>query len=225
MSRRVFKRSNSLKNVYLKRYIKGFQGMKKKYSIKELSTILGCSITAVQKKIIADENNPVLRRYKKRFDVVIEDGKSFILLDDEELEEEKRLSKGFKNVSKNVNEMSENVIDVEYTTETHINKDDTIDKVLKFTESYIERYETLQKEFYNLLFEKDNQIKLLTDSESKTQKEYIQISMKCKELEAKCSELNQQCEDVASKSLKRLIYVTIGFIIIIITLYFRFITF
>lgn len=198
--------------------------MKNKYSIKELATILGCSVTAVQKKIFTDENNPNIKRYRNRYEMVVEDGKSLILLDDEELEQEKRLSKGFKNVSKNVSEgfknvdeTTENVIDVDYTAEMSANKDNTIDKILKFTEGYIERYETLQKEFYNLLFEKDSQIKLLTDSESKTQKEYIELSAKCKGLEDKCNKL------------KRLIYVItgviIGFIIITITLFLKLKTF
>ena len=61
---------------------------KKSYSIKELATILGCSVTAVQKKITVDDNDPNIKRYKKRFEVVIKDGKTVILLTDTELEEE-----------------------------------------------------------------------------------------------------------------------------------------
>lgn len=188
---------------------------KKKYSIKELSMILGCSVTAVQKKIFIDENNPNIKRYRNRYDVVIEDGKSVILLTDKELEQEKRSSKGFKNVQnnveepfKNVNETSENVIDVNYTSENTIKNEYVIDKIFEFTNSYIERYETLQKSYYNLLNEKDKQVKLLTDSENKTQKEFYEISAKCKELEAK------------NKNLKRLLYIifsviTVLFIIIL----------
>lgn len=188
---------------------------KKKYSVKELSTILGCSVTAVQKKIYTDENNPNIKRYRNRYDVVSDDGKSVILLTDEELEQEKRLSKGFKNVQqnanesfKNVGETSENVIDVDYTSENTAKNDYVIDKILEFTNGYIERYETLQKQYYNLLTEKDNQVKLLTDSEQKTQKEYYEISAKCKTLEEK------------NKILTRIIYVVIGVIIFISTMYF-----
>ena len=187
---------------------------KKKYSVKELSTILGCSVTAVQKKIFPDENNPEIKRYKKRFDVIIDDGKSVILLTDEELEQEKRLSKGFNNVQnnvqepfKNVNETSENVIDVDYTAENAVKNEYVIDKIFEFTNSYIERYETLQKQYYNLLNEKDKQVKLLTDSETKTQKEYYEISAKCKTLEEK------------NKNLTRLIYVIIGVFLFFITFY------
>lgn len=188
---------------------------KKKYSVKELSMILGCSVTAVQKKIFIDENNPNIKRYRNRYDVVIEDGKSIILLTDKELEQEKRSSKGFKNVQnnveesfKNVNETSENVIDVNYTSENTIKNEYVIDKIFEFTNSYIERYETLQKSYYNLLNEKDKQVKLLTDSENKTQKEFYEISAKCKTLEEK------------NKHLTRLIYVVICVLIFIITLYF-----
>ena len=185
---------------------------KKKYSIKELSTILGCSVTAVQKKIYVDENNPNIKRYKKRFDVVIDDGKSVILLTDNELEQEKRLSKGFNNIQqnvnehfKNINETSDNIIDVDFTNENTIKNDYVLDKIFEFTNSYIERYETLQKQYYNLLNEKDKQVKLLTDSENKTQKEFYEISAKCKTLEEK------------NKNLTRLIYVVIGVLIFVLT--------
>lgn len=186
---------------------------KKKYSVKELSTILGCSVTAVQKKIFMDENNQNIKRYRNRYDVVVDDGKSVILLTDEELEKEKRLSKGFKNVQnnveetyKNVNETSENVIDVDYTSENTIKNEYVFDKIFEFTNSYIERYETLQKSYYNLLNEKDKQVKLLTDSENKTQKEYYEISAKCKTLEDR------------NKHLTRLIYVITVVLIFLTTL-------
>lgn len=183
LSRVGFKRFKYVNKRIFKRYIKRLYDMKQKYSIKELAEILGCSITAVQKKIVVVENNPVIRRYKKRYDVVIEYGKSYILLEDEELEEEKRLSKGFKNVSKNVNENPEKVIDVDYSSETTMNKDDYVDKVLEFTERYIERYETLQKTYYNELQQKDKQILLLTTSENNKQEEYLAAKAKTIELE------------------------------------------
>lgn len=156
---------------------------KKSYSVKELSAILGCSLTAVQKKITADENNPDLKRYKKRYEVVIKDGKSLILLSDSELEEEKRLSKGFNNVSKTFNETSENVVDIEPEPRTQANQEFIIDKILDFTNVHIQRYETLQKTYYNDLMQKDKQIYLLTTSENKKEAEYLEAQAKQKELE------------------------------------------
>lgn len=182
--------------------------VKKKYSVKELSMLLGCSVTAVQKKIFVDVNNPSIKRYKKRYEVVIEDGKSVILLSDSELEEEKRLSKGFNNVQTNVGETSENVIDVDYTAETAQIKENSIDKILEFTERYMERFEQLQKGYYNLLTEKEHQVKLLTDSENKTNNKFFEMSAKCKELEER------------NKFLKRLLYVLTGVLIFLVTLYF-----
>ena len=182
----------------------------KKYSVKELASILGCSLTAVNKKILPDPNNPEIKRYRQRFNVVIEDGKTLILLTDAELEEEKRLSKGFKNVSSNVSETSENVIDVDYTAESQTNKEDMVDKILNFTNVYLQRYETLQTRYYNLLNESNNQIKLLTDSESKTQKEFYEISARCKELEEK------------NKMLKRYVIIAATLLIIFITLFITF---
>jgi hypothetical protein len=156
---------------------------KKSYSVKELASILGCSVTAVQKKITPSENNPEIKRYKKRFNVVIKDGKTVILLSDAELEEEKRLSKGFNNVNTPNNETFENVIDVEPEPQKQVNQDVIIDKILDFTNVHIQRYETLQKTYYNELQQKDKQILLLTTSENTKQAEYIETQAKAKELE------------------------------------------
>lgn len=156
---------------------------KKSYSVKELASILGCSITAVQKKITPDENNPDLKRYKKRYNVVIKDGKTVILLSDSEIEEEKRLSKGFNNVSTTVNETFENVIDIEPEPKKQVNQELVLDKIFDFTNSYIERYTTLQKTYYNDLQQKDKQILLLTTSENNKQAEYLETQAKAKELE------------------------------------------
>ena len=182
----------------------------KKYSVKELASILGCSLTAVNKKIIPDPNNPEIKRYRQRYNVVVEEGKTLILLTDAELEEEKRLSKGFKNVSSNVVETPENVLDVEYSTETQTNKEDMVDKILNFTNVYMQRYETLQNRYYNLLNDSNNQIKLLTDSESKTQKEFYEISARCKELEEK------------NKLLKRYIIIVATLFVLCVTLFITF---
>lgn len=137
---------------------------KKMYSVKELAEILGCSITAVQKKITADVNNGNIKRYRNRYEAVINDGKTVILLDDEELENEKRLSKGFKNVNQNAASNDEDVIDAEYTAGNQQAQAEMIDKILTFTDGYIKRYEELQQRYYNLLSEKERQVKLLTDN-------------------------------------------------------------
>lgn len=156
---------------------------RKSYSVKELAKILGCSVTAVQKKITSDENNPDLKRYKKRFDVVVKGGKTVILLSDEELEQEKSLSKGFNNVLTPNDETFENVIDVEPEPQKQANQDIVLDKIFDFTNSYIERYTTLQKTFYDELQQKDKQILLLTTSDNNKQSEVLEAQAKTKELE------------------------------------------
>lgn len=156
---------------------------KKSYSVKELARILGCSVTAVQKKITSAENNPEIKRYKKRYDVVIKDGKTVILLSDAELEQEKRLSKGFNNVNTTNNETFENVIDIEPEPQKQANQELVIDKIIDFTNLHIQRYETLQKTYYNELQQKDKQILLLTTSENTKQAEYLKTQAKAKELE------------------------------------------
>ena len=44
--------------------------MRKAYVIRELQEILGVSRTAIVKKIKSDDDNPVIRRYKNRYEVV-----------------------------------------------------------------------------------------------------------------------------------------------------------
>lgn len=186
---------------------------KRKYSVKELAGILGCSLTAVNKKIIPDENNPEIKRYRNRYDVVIDDGKTMILLDDEELEKEKRLSKGFKNVLNNVSEPPENVIDVDYSTETEQAKETSDDKFITFANVFFERYETLQNKYFRDLLETQKEIKLLTNSESETQKNNILLSSHNKELQEQNKNLQR-----SNKIMKRCLYVAAGVILVFITL-------
>ena len=144
--------------------------MKKEYTIKELQTILGCSRTAITKKIKTDEHNTDIKRYKGCYEVAQKDGQMVILFDDSELEEEKRLSKGFNTVSNNVYNTPQNEDIIEIEPEFNGNKQDNI---LNFTERYIERYTTLQETMYNELKERDKQILLLTTSENAKEQEYL----------------------------------------------------
>lgn len=181
----------------------------KEYSVKELASILGCSVTAVQKKIKTDENNPEIKRYKNRFNTVVKDGKLFILLTDSELEEEKRLSKGFNNVARNVAEDDENVINVEYTTESQVNKEDVVDKIINFTNGYIQRYETLQKTYYDELQQKDKQIFLLTTSENKTKDEINEMQSKITISEAKATESENKSKELEKRNRLLMLYLTV----------------
>lgn len=144
--------------------------MQKEYTIKELQQILGCSRTAIVKKIKPDEHNTGVKRYKDRYEVTQKDGQMAIIFDDAELEEEKRLSKGFNTVTSNGYNtiQNEDIIDIE--PEIKPNKQDDI---INFTERYIERYTTLQETMYNELKERDKQILLLTTSENAKEQEYL----------------------------------------------------
>lgn len=146
--------------------------IKREYSVQELADILGCSRPAIAKKIKVVDSVTGTKRYKNRFEVVTNEGKMFILLDDNELEEEKRLSKGFSNVSNNGYETPKNddIIDVEVEKiQSQQNQ------VFEFTERYIERFATLQKDFYNELQQRDKQILLLTTSENSSKNEIYQV--------------------------------------------------
>lgn len=144
--------------------------MKKEYTINELASILGCSRTAVVKKIKPDEDNPVIKRYKGRYEIGSSNGQMTIILDDIDLEHEKRLSRGVNNVSNKTGYTKEDndVIDVEPENETKQN-----DTLIEFTNRYIEQFTTFQKEMYNELKQRDNQILLLTTTEKTKENEYL----------------------------------------------------
>ena len=157
--------------------------MIKKYSVKELATILGCSLTAVNKKIVKDDNNPEIKRYRNRYQTVVEENVTYILLDDEALEDEKRRSKGFKAGFTNVS----NTVSNEYETTDYIDVEPVLqnnnqDKLLEFTQRYINDFTTLQKTFYDEMRQKDQQIYLLTTSENQKQAEYLETQAKNKQL-------------------------------------------
>lgn len=145
--------------------------MKKKYSIKELSTILGCSVTAVSKKLKVDPENPVIKRYKNVHETVVEGGITYILLSDSELEHEKACSRGFNNVINNgyTTPQNDDIVDVEPVV-----TEKTEERLINFTERYMQQFTTLQKTYYEEMREKDKQIYLLTTSENQKEKEYLQ---------------------------------------------------
>lgn len=144
--------------------------MKKKYSIKELSTILGCSVTAVSKKLKVDPDNPVIKRYKNVHETVIEGGITYILLTDSELEHEKACSRGFNNVLNNgyTTPKNEDIIDIEPDV-----SEKTEERLINFTERYMKEFTTLQKTYYEEMRQKDQQIFLLTTSENQKEKDYL----------------------------------------------------
>lgn len=152
--------------------------MRKEYTINELAGVLGCSRTAIVKKIKPDGDNPGIERYKNRYEVVMSNGVKAILLDDSELEHEKACSRGVKNVSNNGynNAESDDVIDIEPEKEIF-----SAETVLSFTERYIKDFKTFQETTYNemrnLAKERDeakSQIYLLTDSEKRKEDALMQ---------------------------------------------------
>lgn len=138
--------------------------MRKEYLINDLAEILGCSRTAIVKKIVEDKETG-LKRYRNRYDVVMYKGQQAILLDDEDLENEKSMSRGYKNVARNVNNHATNddVIDVE-----PIKQEPNAETVLNFTERYINELKNLSETKNNL----EKQVLLLEDSQKRSDAEY-----------------------------------------------------
>lgn len=169
VNRGVLTCQNVLNRLYNTVISEGYS-MKKEYTIKELQAILGCSRTAIVKKIKTDEHNTDIKRYKDRYEVTQKDGQMAIIFDDAELEEERKLSKGFNTVINNGYNTTQNEDIIEIEPEIKENKQDDI---LNFTERYIERYTTLQETMYNELKERDKKILLLTTSENAKEQEYL----------------------------------------------------
>ena len=183
--------------------------MRKEYLINDLAAILGCSRTAIAKKIAEDKETGI-KRYKNRYDVVMYKGQLAILLDDEDLENEKSMSRGFKNVARNhSNTVTNNdVIDVE-----PIQQEDNAETVLSFTERYIKELKTSQETTYNELRNlsetKNNlekQVLLLEDSQKRGIEEFQKTRM----------------ENVTLKRRNTMLTVALG---VVITLLMCFITF
>lgn len=140
--------------------------MRKEYTIKELTEILGCSRTAIVKKIVTDDNTGV-RRYKNRYNVVSYNGQMAIIFEDFELEQEKKLSRGMGSVNNNGYNTSKNedVIDVD-----PIVNESNKNELYEFTERYMQQFVTFQETtnatILNLERQKlamENQIKLIED--------------------------------------------------------------
>lgn len=156
--------------------------MEKVYSYDELASILGCSRTAIAKKVKPDENNPSVERYKNRFEVVINDGKKCILIDDEALEEEKLKSKGFKNVVNN----SSNTSEMQSESNKQVKEDESkAEKSLDVTEHYMDKFLMMQQHLYNQLHDRDKQILLLSVNEKQKEEVFIRTQAENSELTEK----------------------------------------
>lgn len=179
--------------------------MERLYNYDELASILGCTRTAIAKKVKPDENNPSVERYKNRYKVVINEGKKCILLDDEALEDEKTKSRGFKNVSQNSVETPEaqSVIDVQ-----PVQQIENLETISNVTERYINKFLTLQQHMYNEIQDRDKKILLLTVDEKQKNDTYLQT-------QAENNQLKQQY-NVIQKKYNNAMWVIKGFIIFIL---------
>lgn len=102
----------------------------KKYTIQELADILGVSVAAIRKKITTDEYDTNIKRYKKRYKIVMEeiDGRNVMLvcLSDSELEEEIRLADVNKTKHAAKNNVLETYSDTVSDTYTERHEQDTV---------------------------------------------------------------------------------------------------
>lgn len=194
--------------------------MKKEYTIKELTDILGCSRTAIVKKIKEHPDKPGVRMYRERYEVVTHNNQMAILLDDIDLEHEKRLSQGVNSVTQQSVDTQENgdYIDVEPVKEASSQPN-----LLEFAERYMERYNTLQETLHNTILEfndtikeKDDQIKLLTTSENIKQSEHLRVEAENKTLRINNTTLKKH-NLVLTVSLGVVITVLLIFVTVLIT--------
>lgn len=197
-----------------KRLQKGVRDMERLYSYDELASVLGCTRTAIAKKVKPDEQNPGYERYKNRYKVVINEGKKCILIDDESLEKEKAQSRGFKNVSLNSVETSEMQATTAQEPVNNVAKSETVSSV---TERYMDKFLTLQKDMYNQINQRDKQILLLTVDEEKKKDAYLQTQAENKQLKEQYNVMEQKYNNAM-----RVIRGFITFILICITCYITF---
>lgn len=174
------------------------------YTITELADILGCSRTAIVKKIEDNGDGTGAKRYKKRYDIVMKEGKQAIAISDEDLEKEKHLSQGLKNVNYNGDNIdkTDDFIDIE-----PIRQDNTVNELYNFTERYINEFREYQERTNNVILnlEKEkvtyqNQIMLLEDNKIKESAEVKKI----------------ECENVTLKRNNRLLTYIVGLLITVL---------
>lgn len=182
--------------------------MRKEYGLQELADILGCSRTAVVKKIKIDVDNPNIKRYRNRYDVVTRDGKQFILLDDSDIENEKRLSKGANNVSNVTQNNYETAENSEITDAFVVRDENRHDKIFEFTERYISEFTTFQQNMYNELLQRDKQLLLLTTSENESKNKVFELASEIKTLKKR----NRYMLVAITVSLTLLVVMIISFI-------------
>lgn len=191
--------------------------MEKAYSYDELASILGCTRTAIAKKVKPDVNNPSVERYKERYSVVIKEGKKCILLDEHALEEEKNKSRGFRNVSNITNETLETAENAENTTQPKNMALQNENLIVNVTERYIDKFITYQQ-YVNEEFQKrDKQILLLTNSENNKQNEYLRTTAENKELKEKYNIIEKKY-NVALNVIKGFVF----FFLLVLTSYITF---
>lgn len=174
------------------------------YTITEFADILGCSRTAIVKKIYDNGDETGNKRYKRRYDIVMKDGKQAISISDEDLEQEKRMSQGANNVSNNSDNIDQidDFIDVE-----PIHQQNTINELYNFTERYINEFREYQERTNNVIInlEKEkvsfqNQIFLLEDNKLKENAEIKKI----------------ECENVTLKRNNRFLTYIVGLLITVL---------
>ncbi len=188
--------------------------MERLYSYDELANVLGCTRTAIAKKVKPDEHNPSIERYKNRYKVVLNEGKKCILIDDEGLEEEKAKSRGFKNVSQNSIETPETQTIIDARPVQPLQNGETVSDV---TERYMEKFLTLQQHLYNQIQDRDKQILLLTVDEEKKKDAYLQTQAENNQLKEQYNVI-QQKYNIAMNVIKGFI----TFILICVTCYITF---
>lgn len=188
--------------------------MERLYSYDELASILGCTRTAIAKKVKPEENNPGVERYKNRYKVVINEGKKCILIDDEGLEQEKAKSRGFKNVLQNSVETPETQVVSDVHPVTPIQKTETVPDV---TERYMDKFLTLQQHMYNQIQDRDKQILLLSVNEKQKEDVYLQTAAENKKIKEQYNVMEKKY-NVAMNVIK-------GFITLVLICVTGFITF
>lgn len=199
---------------------------RKHYTIQQLSDILGVSVAAIRKKIKADPNDENIRRYKKRYPVVIGtlDDRSVmqICLSDIELEEEKRLS-GINKIKHSAETTLSETYSSNVVETVELSNDDVIDaEYVKTPESptnliltLTERYNNELKTYIERTIAAEKQQALLEDKE-KREGLYLQEIKDAKKETAEAKELTANVIKYGSITLVTMLLLllcSVGFLI------------
>ncbi|EKE03055.1 MAG: hypothetical protein ACD_20C00279G0004 [uncultured bacterium] len=175
--------------------------MVKNYTVAELSKILKISVQATNKKVDKLERD---RNYniKTTKELINNRLTKVISLTDDDLKHLIETTNSIKQVVQQINQFNKPFQEVDqevYQPEVNQFNKPGYEEILTRVLDYSEKTNHQIQEFANRLIESESQLKLLMDSETRKEHEYLQVHAENKQLKLKVAELEEKLKFYESK--------------------------